>query len=307
MEFGSSSRIARLAMATGSSMELSSMGPTALRVDALSIASGAHLELGNNQLVVDGSGSLQEAFVSSGATFSGGGALVVEENRTLELADAADVDVVLENQGRIELGSLVGQTDGLAFQQSASGELAIDLGGTGLDNFDRMPLTGEAQLGGTLDLGLVGGFVPALGQTFNILSATGGVSGFFADVDQPSGLPAGLLLDIVYSPTLVQLTVVDDLAGDYNRNGLVDAADFVVWREKQGQAVTRFSSADGNGDGTVDTDDYNVWRSHFGQAASGTHLGESLQYSGGAVPEPGTCGLLVLCLGVCWLVRWQRR
>ena len=47
----------------------------------------------------------------------------------------------------------------------------------------------------------------------------------------------------------------EPVPGDYNQNGNVDAADYVVWR---------------NGVGTTYTQgDYDVWRAHFGRTADG--------------------------------------
>jgi hypothetical protein len=68
-----------------------------------------------------------------------------------------------------------------------------------------------------------------------------------------------------------------NLIGDYNRNGTVDAADYVVWRKMQGTTVTPSTGADGNGDGMVDQDDYGEWREHFGQTlpAPGAGSGKS--------------------------------
>jgi hypothetical protein len=58
------------------------------------------------------------------------------------------------------------------------------------------------------------------------------------------------------------------LPGDYNRNGSVDAGDYVVWRKTLGTTgITAYSGADGDGD-TIDQDDYNVWRTNFGNALS---------------------------------------
>ncbi len=46
------------------------------------------------------------------------------------------------------------------------------------------------------------------------------------------------------------------LIGDYNEDGDVDAADYVVWRKTFGSSVEQFAGADGNGDGIVDAADY---------------------------------------------------
>ena len=57
------------------------------------------------------------------------------------------------------------------------------------------------------------------------------------------------------------------LPGDYNGNGMVDAADYVVWRDTHGQSVADGAGADGNGNGLVDDGDYSVWRANFGNSA----------------------------------------
>jgi hypothetical protein len=49
--------------------------------------------------------------------------------------------------------------------------------------------------------------------------------------------------------------------GDYNNNGTVDAADYVVWRKNLNQPVTLPNDPT---PGMVDTSDYNVWRGNFG-------------------------------------------
>ena len=49
------------------------------------------------------------------------------------------------------------------------------------------------------------------------------------------------------------------LPGDFNGDGIVDAADYVIWRKNDGSQVG-----------------YDMWRSHFGQTASGNrHAGGS--------------------------------
>jgi hypothetical protein len=55
------------------------------------------------------------------------------------------------------------------------------------------------------------------------------------------------------------------LPGDYNRSGIIDAADYVVWRKTVGSSVRNFTAADGDGNGVVDEGDHAVWRANFGQ------------------------------------------
>ena len=98
-------------------------------------------------------------------------------------------------------------------------------------------------------------------------------------------LDAALLRDLGY-------TVASDLAvlGDYNGDGLVNAADYTVWRDTEGS--TTQLAADGNGSGTIDEADYTVWQDAFvGQALANA--------STNTIPEPATfVGLLTVLLAV---------
>ncbi len=86
-------------------------------------------------------------------------------------------------------------------------------------------------------------------------------------------------------------TRVLPLAGDYNRDGVVDMRDYVVWRANEGSYVLQYSGADGDGDGIVDANDYAVWRSNFGTS------GAAAAATPGQVPEPATCWLLGGAIG----------
>jgi hypothetical protein len=67
--------------------------------------------------------------------------------------------------------------------------------------------------------------------------------------------------------------------GDYNRDGVVDAADYVVWRKGFGTTYTQ--------------DDYDVWRAHFGETGGGGVALPSAEPLP-AVPEP-TSIMVMLC------------
>jgi hypothetical protein len=58
---------------------------------------------------------------------------------------------------------------------------------------------------------------------------------------------------------------VFDLLGDYNRNGVVDSADYALWANQNGLTGSPEQfAADGDDDGDVDSNDYNVWYSRYG-------------------------------------------
>jgi hypothetical protein len=66
------------------------------------------------------------------------------------------------------------------------------------------------------------------------------------------------------------------LAGDFNGNGIVDAADYVVWRKN---------------DGTQGG--YDAWRSHFGLPSGNANGSSGNSHSQAVVPEPATAALLI--------------
>jgi hypothetical protein len=53
--------------------------------------------------------------------------------------------------------------------------------------------------------------------------------------------------------------------GDFNRDGVVDACDYVIWRETFGAKSTPFAGADANGSGIIDEADYSIWKANFGK------------------------------------------
>jgi hypothetical protein len=95
----------------------------------------------------------------------------------------------------------------------------------------------------------------------------------------------------------LSLTATPILLGDYNKNGIVDTADYTVWRNSQGQSVATGSGADGDFNGQITTADYNVWRSHFGQTSGSgaSTAGEGFGF-GTNVPEPAEIVLLIGCV-----------
>ena len=80
-------------------------------------------------------------------------------------------------------------------------------------------------------------------------------------------LPAASIFEQFIPPTL---------AGDYNGDGRVDAADFVVWRENNGTL-----------------DGYDTWRTNFGSALNGIEPAAS---ASAGIPEPAAITVTLIGL-----------
>ncbi len=95
------------------------------------------------------------------------------------------------------------------------------------------------------------------------------------------------------------------LPGDFNKDGVVDAADYAVWRKLLGQ-VGPLLAADHTGlggipDGTVDQLDFNLWRANFGETL-GAGAGSRMRASGVATADPAVPEASALAL---WLLGGQ--
>ncbi len=112
-------------------------------------------------------------------------------------------------------------------------------------------------------------------------NATGTADATFWSSEAGASLAPRLVVDAV-------LASVAPLVGDYNDDGIVDAADYTVWRDSLGQSGSGLA-ADGDGDGTVDADDYDLWKAHYGESTGGGSLAGTA-----TVPEPTGLALLVV-------------
>jgi hypothetical protein len=81
------------------------------------------------------------------------------------------------------------------------------------------------------------------------------------------------------------------LPGDYNDNGTVDAADYVLWRDNVGAIVTLPN--DTTPEWVMD-EDYPVWRGNFGRAAGGAAGSSSI--SANPAPEPQTRSAFLIAM-----------
>jgi probable HAF family extracellular repeat protein len=102
----------------------------------------------------------------------------------------------------------------------------------------------------------------------------------------PSGQFEGWVARLDAGPTLV---------GDFNKDGAVDAADYIVWRKGLGTTYTQ--------------DDYDAWRANFGRMASSGGaiypLDAPAPRLSAAIPEPAVWVLVATC-AICLLIHCTR-
>ncbi|WP_231993614.1 DUF1559 family PulG-like putative transporter [Pseudobythopirellula maris] len=162
----------------------------------------------------------------------------------------------------------VGQTSlspGAVVPSNTTFSFEIDLGQPGVVDYLQ---SGLAQ-------GALGFFVSSLHQT---TQSQDGVFArwFMKEGSQFPGFEAASL-SIAYD-------IVESFPpGDYDRNGFVDMNDYDAWVEAFGDLVaTAGDGADGNADGVVDAADFTLWRDNLPPAVAPAM----------SVPEPASLGLL---------------
>jgi T5SS/PEP-CTERM-associated repeat protein len=250
-------------------------------------------------------GNLQVGVAGSGTLTVTNSGTVQANNITINLLGEVRGNGTLvgnvQNHGLVAPGTSVGTLDITGnYTQSADGELRVEL--VSVANFDRLEITGVAMLDGELTVSLMDGFMPALGDSFGFLFASGGFGGQFAALGLPSLTP-GLKWQFNPGGATLFLNVVAGLLGDYNGNHVVDAADYTVWRNTLGSTTSLV--ADGDLSGTVDAGDYVIWKAHFGESNGSGSAGASPSQA--AVPEPASLHFMLAALFAASLMRAVRR
>lgn len=179
-----------------------------------------------------------------------------------------------------------------------SGAITLDSG----SHFDLSSATlsfASAKLAYLDTFGQLMGSSDLSGKTTSI-AGTGSISGVTQGGQTTETLTVPINSTFVLAPTAsstVNLTLTGQLiatttfaaglAGDFDQNGVVDAADYVAWRKGVLVASTPAN--------------YNLWRANFG-----THAGSGASLSFAAVPEASASTLTILAV-VANIFLWRKR
>ncbi len=167
---------------------------------------------------------------------------------------------------------LVVVTDGrLTLDAGAAGDKATRINyleiATLIDSGTLLPFTaGDVDLNGKLDLQDIVAFGNGWGVDGSTSSLEERVRQGDLDFDGDTDLDDWNILNAQWladnNAPVSPDVVLNPKPGDYNRNGLVTAADYSVWKSSFGSAGAY--AADGNGDGVVNLADYTIWRNNLG-------------------------------------------
>lgn len=256
----------------------------------------------SNRYIIDGDGSLiLEADIGNATIDVLDGSQWVRVDVTLN----SDTNLAIPHSGdRFEFRDSI-DLSGKTLFVTGLGKLDFD---QGLDmNGGLLVIDGLAPIsfssGGAGQIVLDGDFVFSpdaslsliVGNSFDLINGLSNFNGETFDNVMLPTLASGLHWDLstFYSNGIVTIT---GLAGDYNSDGLVDAADYTVWRDTLNSTIPL--AADGNGDGAVNVADYGVWAISFGNSSS---IATS---EGASVPEPSA---LILVLAATSVVLCRRQ
>jgi hypothetical protein len=255
--------------------------------DGTVVAGGTHSHAGGTdvygRLIMDGSSTGTAAFAVKTASALGG-------NGTLGGTGSIAGPVTVESGASIAPGA-VGGIGTLSLNGDltlgAGSLLAIDLGAptTG----DRINVAGTTTInGGTVNVTDAGGLATGI---YTILDYAGALGGSFSNLTLGT-VPAGFTINLVDTGSLINLDVTGaaaGLLGDFNEDGKVDAADYVVYRKNVGGGP--LPNDDGLGS-PVGPAHYNLWVAHFGEMEMGGGSG----VGAAPVPEPASLALLMFGL-----------
>ena len=156
-----------------------------------------------------------------GSTIVDGGAVLATATMNIlggRLSGTGTINAAVNNSSVVSPGASPGILTiaaGRDYQQGAVGTLTIEIGGRSAGTeYDRLAVGGNASLAGRLQVSLINGFTPQIGDSFEVLTCTN-EAGVFANID-PTGIPGTVWLPryngtnvlLVLTPKLVLSTPI---------------------------------------------------------------------------------------------------
>jgi autotransporter-associated beta strand protein len=219
------------------------------------------------QLRVDGATGSGATSVAAGALLTGSGLI----------RGALQVSGEIRPDGQLSVGG--------AATLSAAALLRVGVAAGGA--VDRLSVAGLFDpTGATFQLDFDAGYAPQAGEQYDVIDAASW-SGQFTQLSLPQ-LSASFTWDLADFSTQGVLSI--GLAGDYNRDGQVDAADYAVWRDAADAGATSLPNRVTGGVGVIGQADYFAWATNFGASVS------QLVRQGALIPEAAAARMALLSI-----------
>jgi len=174
------------------------------------------------QVRVGAGGKIDAQFINiNGGTLTGSGDIFV--------GTGPITGQVRNLSGRIEPGDGLGKMSITGdLSNLEQGTIAFELGGlTAETQYDQMELDRFAFLAGELEISLVNGFAPSVGDMFTLITADDGVVGEFDLLQLPADYQWSV--DYLANSVVLAVTGLGSIAGDFDRDGDVDGDDLEMW------------------------------------------------------------------------------
>ncbi|MEO7404762.1 MAG: hypothetical protein ABIU95_13930, partial [Burkholderiales bacterium] len=262
----------------------------------------------------DGSGTFQLGRNGASGTLRVEGTGQVNHGAEMYIGDVANITSsgrleIIGNTASVQIGQLenavggaIGVRETILWQANANGVTPLIVTGAGPLATARVQLQDPTEV--TVNTGTNGGgnltgdgialeldlSAITTSQTFTLINnqTMDAITGFFErgttkNLYEESEVLTGVGFDGTVTISYLGGTGNDvvlnlvALQGDYNRDGIVDSADYVVWRET----------------GTNGQQGYDDWRANFGKTAPSFGLASALNASVAQVPEPAAWTLLL--------------
>jgi formylmethanofuran dehydrogenase subunit C len=191
----------------------------------------------------------QQSTIAPGATFAGNEALVVGSSGALTLEGGAGLDVDVRALGSLIIENGIGQASVNGNVEVLS-TLLMQLGGTGLGDYDQLFVADNLEMRGHLQVHMLG-YVPTLGDEFDILDFD-----MFVDLGYTMNLPV-IAPELQWDTSTLEIDGVlrvtqDTCLPDIDDDGFVGVEDLILviltWD-------TNNAHADIDGSGVVGVDD----------------------------------------------------
>jgi hypothetical protein len=156
----------------------------------VAIGSGGVLTSGGNYLQNGGSTAVNGMISAPEVDVNGG-----------VLSGTGEITGLLVNNGTVNPGGQSGVQGTLSldngYTQEAAGKLVLEFSGSDPSLYDNLSVIGDVHLSGMLSIELDGGYVPTLGEVFQIVNFTGALSGNFTSFDLGSFGPGYTFQEII--------------------------------------------------------------------------------------------------------------